>query len=81
MRKPLGGQQSREESSQMAQSKPRLSSDPGPRFEAATAGALGVLRRAADEWAKGHPEEPATEAVLQEILRIFEKEHFLRRPF
>jgi len=65
----------------MAQSKPRLSSDPGPRFEAATAEALVLLRRAADEWAQGNPEEPATEAVLEGLLRVFEKERFLRRPF
>jgi hypothetical protein len=65
----------------MAQSKPRLSSDPGPRFEAATAEALALLQRAADEWAQGNPEEPATASVLEDLLRIFEKEHFLRRPF
>jgi hypothetical protein len=65
----------------MAQVKPRLSSDPGPRFEAATAAALELLRRAADEWAEGSPEEPSTEDVLSQILRIFEKEKFLRRPF
>jgi hypothetical protein len=64
----------------MAQAKPILSSDPGPRFQAATAAALDVLQRAADEWAEGHPEQPPTAEVLKQILRIFEKEHFLRRP-
>jgi hypothetical protein len=65
----------------MAQAKPRLTSDPGPRFEAAEAEALNLLRHAADEWAQGHPEEPPTAEVLTNILRIFEREHFLRRPF
>ena len=64
----------------MAQAKPTLSSDPGPRFQACRDAALELLRKAADEWAEGHPEEPPTERVLTNILRIFEKEKFLRRP-
>jgi hypothetical protein len=64
----------------MAQAKPTLSSDPGPRFQACTDAALELLRKAADEWAEGNPEEPATERVLGDILRILEKERFLRRP-
>jgi hypothetical protein len=40
-----------------------------------------VLRKAADEWALGNPEQPPSPEVLEKILRIFEKERFLRRPF
>jgi hypothetical protein len=65
----------------MAQAKPRLTSDPGPRFERCQAEALQILKRAADEWAEGHPEQPATEDILRDILRVFEREKFLRRPF
>jgi hypothetical protein len=34
---------------------------------------------AADEWALGNPEQPATKEVLEEIVRTFEHELFLRR--
>ena len=65
----------------MAQAKPRLSTDPGPQFEEATREALEALRRAADEWAEGNPEQPATEEVLRRVLQPFFDRKFLRRPF
>jgi hypothetical protein len=39
------------------------------------------LQRAADDWAKGHPEKPSTKDVLDQILEIFIKENFLKRPY
>jgi len=65
----------------MAQVRPILTTDPGPRYECCVDEALIVLRKAADEWAFGNPEQPLTPEVLNQILRIFEKEKFLRRPF
>jgi len=65
----------------MAQYRPVYASDPGPRYERATQSAYEILKRAADEWAKGDPEDPPTEAVLREILDVFVEEKFLRRPF
>ena len=65
----------------MAQARPTLSSDPGPRYKRCVDEALVVLRKAADEWALGNPEEPPTADVLKQILRIFEEQKFLRRPF
>lgn len=65
----------------MAQVKPTLSSDPGPQFEEATRDALETLRRAADEWAEGDPEQPATQDVLRQVLQPFIRRRFLRRPF
>ena len=62
----------------MAQVQPKLSSDPGPRFERCVAAAHAILRKAADEWAFGHPEQPPTREVLEQIIRVFEHEHFLR---
>jgi hypothetical protein len=65
----------------MAQAKPRLSSDAGPQFEEATREALDALRRAADEWAEGDPEQPPTREVLGRVLQPFLDRKFLRRPF
>jgi len=56
-----------------------MSSDPGPRFERCVDESLTILRKAADEWALGNPEQPPTKEVLEQILRIFEHEHFLKR--
>ena len=56
-----------------------LTSDPGPRFERCVEEAQAVLRKAADEWALGHPEQPPTKEVLEQIVRMFEREKFLRR--
>jgi hypothetical protein len=65
----------------MAQFRPILTTDPGPRFDACLDGANKLLRRAADEWAKGNPENPSTKEVLNEVLDIFAKERFLKRPY
>jgi hypothetical protein len=54
-------------------------SDPGPRFERCVDEAHAVLRKAADQWALGHPEQPPTKEVLEQIIRIFEHQHFVRR--
>jgi hypothetical protein len=43
--------------------------------------AHAILRKAADEWALGHPEQPPTKEVLEQIIRVFEHERFLRRGF
>ena len=63
----------------MAQAQPNLTSDPGPRFERCVDEAQSILRKAADQWALGHPEQPPTREVLEQIIRVFEHEHFLRR--
>lgn len=65
----------------MAQVKPRLSSDPGPQFEDATREALDELRRAADQWAGGDPEQPASTDVLTRVLKPYFDRKFLRRPY
>ena len=51
-----------------------------PTYDRCVEQALAELRRAADAWAQGHPEEPPTEEVLQRLLRIFERARFLRHP-
>jgi hypothetical protein len=53
--------------------------DPGARFERCVDESLAILRKAADEWALGHPEQPPSSEVLEQIIRVFEREHFLRR--
>jgi len=63
----------------MAQAQPNYDSDPGSRFERCVNQAHAILRKAADQWALGHPEQPATREVLEEVIRVFEHEHFLRR--
>jgi hypothetical protein len=65
----------------MAQARPILVSHPGPRFEKCMDEAHAILRKAADEWALGHPEQPPTKEVLEQIIRVFEHERFLRRGF
>lgn len=65
----------------MAQYRPIISTDPGPRYERCVDEALNILRKAADEWALGSPEQPPTPEILTQILHVFEKEKFLRRPF
>lgn len=65
----------------MAQSKPTLSTDAGPQYEQAEREALDVLRRAADAWAKGDPEDPETALVLRRVLEPFLRRRFMRRPF
>jgi hypothetical protein len=65
----------------MAQCRSTLSSDPGPRYERCKDEALIILRKAADDWALGDPEQPPTSEVLKQILLIFEKQKFLHRPF
>jgi hypothetical protein len=56
-----------------------MSSDPGARFERCVDESLAILRKAADEWALGNPEQPSTKEVLEQIIRTFEHEHFLKR--
>lgn len=58
-----------------------MGSDPGPRFQSCVEASLAILRKAADEWALGNPEQPPTKEVLEQIIRIFEHEHFLKRGF
>jgi hypothetical protein len=65
----------------MAQYRPVLTTDPGPRFDACLNEVNKLLRRAADEWAKGNPEDPLTKDVLNQILDIFAREKFLKRPY
>lgn len=65
----------------MAQSKSRLATEAGPQFEEAQREALVALRRAADAWAKGDPEDPPSVDVLDRILEPFFDRQFLRRPF
>jgi len=65
----------------MAQGGYRLTTDAGPRFEQCVKDAGDLLRKASNEWGKGDPEEPATEAILKRLLKIFEKEKFLRHPW
>jgi len=66
---------------EMAQCRPTYTNDPGPRFEQCIQDATALVRTAADEWAKGDPEEPPVSDVLEAVLRVFEKQKFLRRPF
>jgi len=40
-----------------------------------------ILMRAADEWARGNPEQPPTRELLSEIIRVFEEARFLKRPY
>jgi hypothetical protein len=65
----------------MAQVRPILTTDPGPRFNHCQDAAIRLLRKAADQWAQGSPEEPVPEEVLKAILKVFEEEKFLRRPW
>jgi hypothetical protein len=65
----------------MAQFRPVYANDPGPRFEQCMDEAQALMRRAADEWAHGDPENPPTERVLAEILQVFARDKFLKRPF
>jgi hypothetical protein len=65
----------------MAQVRPTLTTDPGPRFEECRRSAARLLRKATDEWVKGDPENPAPERILEDILKIFEHEKFLHRPW
>jgi len=65
----------------MSQYRPRLSTDPGPRFQQCEEAALRLLRKAADAWAVGDPEEPKPEEILKGILKVFEEQRFLRRPW
>ena len=65
----------------MAQYRGVYSTDPGPRYERAFEAAHAILRKAADEWSEGNPEDPPTEEILGQVLDIFIKSKFLRRPF
>jgi hypothetical protein len=62
--------------------------DPGGRhkhlvvnFEDCEREALLLLIKAADEWAEGNPEQPPTKEVLDNVLHVFAKRGFLRRPY
>jgi len=65
----------------MAQIRPNLTTDPGPRFDRCMEDARRLLRTAADNWAQGNPEEPPTEEVLNKIVDVFANEKFLKRPY
>ena len=64
----------------MAQARPRLTSDPGQRFQQCKEDAAKLLDRAAIEWSKGDPSKPAVEDVLKGVLAVFINEHFLKPP-
>jgi hypothetical protein len=66
---------------EMAQYRPVFSTDPGPRYERALEAAHGILKKAADDWSEGNPEDPPTEEVLRKLLDVFIKAKFLRLPF
>jgi hypothetical protein len=65
----------------MAQARGRYTSDPGPRFDRCKDDALRLLTRAADLWAEGDPSDPEPSTVLGQLLDLFAREHFLRRPY
>jgi hypothetical protein len=65
----------------MAQLRGEYDGDPGPRYERACREAHKLLKKAADAWAGGDPEDPPTEEVLQEILDLFIRRRLLRLPF
>ncbi|HKS06486.1 MAG TPA: hypothetical protein VJR92_09260 [Gemmatimonadaceae bacterium] len=65
----------------MAQAKSQMATDAAPQFNEATREALAALRHAADEWARGNPEEPSTEETLERVLQPFFNRRFLRRPY
>jgi hypothetical protein len=64
----------------MAQVRPRLTSDPGPRFRQCKDAALRLLDRAAVGWSKGDPSNPDPKTILEQIIDVFAREQFLRRP-
>jgi hypothetical protein len=65
----------------MAQARGRYISDPGPRFDEAKEQAVKSLVRAANEWAEGNPLMPDPAVVLEEIIDVFAKAKFIRRPY
>ena len=52
----------------MAQCKPVLTTDPGPRYRQWKEEALRLLDRAAVAWAEGDPSDPDPGAVLAAVL-------------
>lgn len=50
------------------------------RFSRCIESARAILRDAADRWAAGDAEEPATLHVLLDVLQVFAKERFLLFP-
>jgi hypothetical protein len=65
----------------MAQVRPLLTTDPGPRFDTCKREAVKLLGKAAVEWSHGDPSAPDPGAVLEQIIDIFAREQFLRRPY
>ena len=51
------------------------------RFNECVQDAHRLLMKAADDWAKGHPEQPPTIEVLDSILDMFANQRFLKRPY
>jgi hypothetical protein len=51
------------------------------RFNRTVDDAHRLLIQAANEWAKGHPEQPSSRAVLTQIVNLFAQERFLTRPY
>ena len=64
----------------MAQSRPVLTTDPGPQFTQCMDEARKLLDRAAIEWSKGDPSDPGADDVLRSLLAPFIRERFLRPP-
>jgi hypothetical protein len=54
--------------------------DHGPRYDHTVSQSHKLLKKAADRWATGHPEQPATEEVLAQMLELFRKRQFLHLP-
>jgi hypothetical protein len=65
----------------MAQYSTRITTDVTARFEQCQEQALRVLTAAADSWAQGSPADPDPAAVLEQIIDLFARQKFLRRPF
>lgn len=64
----------------MAQARPTLTTDPGPRYTQCKEEAIKLLDKAAIEWSKGDPSDPRVEVILKDVLAIFIQERFLRPP-
>ncbi|MGC1274878.1 MAG: hypothetical protein WBC44_14320 [Planctomycetaceae bacterium] len=65
----------------MAQARGRYWSDPGPQFDICKEDAVRLLTDAAAEWTKGDLTQPEPEVVLEQILNLFAKKQFLKRPY
>lgn len=65
----------------MAQVRATLTSDSGPRFDNCKREAIHLLEMASIEWSHGDPSNPSPNAVREQIMDLFAKDQFLRRPY